>query len=230
MKFALVNEQRQEAQPNLFGACPACGHPMLAKCGKVRIWHWAHKGGRTCDPWWENETEWHRAWKGHFPSEWQEVVHQGHNGEKHIADVKTNQGWVLEFQHSHIKPEERQSRDSFYSKLIWIVDGTRRKRDVTQFRDAWSQGTPVGRNTFLRKVFLDDCALLREWSDSRAAVFFDFGKDLNLFCLIANGKDKLGHVFCFSRGMLINLLRGGNMQDFEALLQDARASTTARGR
>jgi competence protein CoiA len=103
-EYALVNGQRQEAQPNLSGECPNCTGPMVAKCGEVRAKHWAHVGKRICDPWWENETEWHRAWKGQFPADWQEIVHPGENGEKHIADVKTDQGWVLEFQHSHLDP------------------------------------------------------------------------------------------------------------------------------
>ena len=94
MRFALVNGQRQEAQPNLSAKCPTCDQPMVAKCGEVRISHWAHQRTLLCDPWWENETEWHRAWKGQFPESWQEVVHQADNGEKHIADVKTDQGWV----------------------------------------------------------------------------------------------------------------------------------------
>jgi competence CoiA-like predicted nuclease len=105
MKFAKVNGQRQEAQPRLSGNCPGCDGPMVARCGTKRVWHWAHLGERTCDVWWENETEWHRAWKNQFPVGWQEIVHRAENGEKHIADVKTSQGWVLEFQHSPIKSE-----------------------------------------------------------------------------------------------------------------------------
>ena len=112
MKFALVNDQRHEAAPGLSGRCMSCDQAMVAKCGNVKVWHWAHKGRRTCDLWWENETEWHRTWKGRFPENWQEVVHKDDAGEKHIADVKTDQGWVIEFQHSHIKPEERHSRDT----------------------------------------------------------------------------------------------------------------------
>ena len=51
------------------------------------------KGRRFCDPWWENETEWHRAWKDQFPADWQEIVHHAEDGEKHIADVKTDR-WL----------------------------------------------------------------------------------------------------------------------------------------
>ena len=53
-------------------------------------------------------------WKKCFPEEWQEVVHFAEDGEKHIADVKTPSGLVIEFQHSAIKPEEQLSREGFY--------------------------------------------------------------------------------------------------------------------
>lgn len=148
---------------------------MVAKCGEVRVWHWAHKGRLLCDPWWENETEWHRAWKDQFPVHWQEIVHRAGDGERHVADVKTGDGWVIEFQHSHIKPEERRSREDFYRKLIWVVDGARRKRDKAQLIKAWKEGASVGQNSLVRKAFSDACGLLREWAGSNAPIFFDLG-------------------------------------------------------
>src|SRR6516225_529401 len=123
-KFALVNGERQEAKPNLVGKCQVCDAQMVAKCGAERIWHWAHQGKLLCDPWWENESEWHRGWKDRFPVDWQEFRQRADNGETHIADVKTDRGWVIEFQRSYLKPEERHSRNTFYRKLIWVVDGT----------------------------------------------------------------------------------------------------------
>jgi competence CoiA-like predicted nuclease len=119
VKFALVDGERREAQPNLSGKCPTCDQPMIAKCGQLRVSHWAHRTTVLCDPWWENETEWHRNWKDQFPVDWQEFVCRAENGEKHVADVRTDRGWVIEFQHSHIKLEERRSRDTFYRKLVW---------------------------------------------------------------------------------------------------------------
>lgn len=59
MKFVLVNDQRHEAAPGLSGRCLSCDQAMVSKCGNVKVWHWAHKGRRMCDLWWENETEWH---------------------------------------------------------------------------------------------------------------------------------------------------------------------------
>jgi competence protein CoiA len=212
MKFALVNGQHQEAQPNLSGKCPACGHPMVAKCGerRLRIWHWAHKSRRHCDPWWENETEWHRAWKGRFPAKWQESVHRAESGEKHIADVKTDQGWALEFQYSYLKPEERQARNAFYPKLAWIVNGTRRKRDKPQFFEALEQGTPIGQKPLVMRVSLDKCALLREWAGSRKPVFLDFGEGneseaAELWCLFPKIFNRKTYVVPFSLAFFLKL-------------------------
>jgi competence CoiA-like predicted nuclease len=132
MRFALVDGQRREAESGLSGECDGCESALVAKCGEVRVRHWAHRARRNCDPWWENETEWHRSWKARFPDHWQEILHHATDGERHRADVKTAHGWALEFQHSFIKPEERRSREAFYAKLMWVVDGTRRKRDKAQ--------------------------------------------------------------------------------------------------
>lgn len=184
MKFALVKGTRQEAQPKLSGECPGCGGPVLARCGDNRVWHWAHKSRRKCDQWWENETQWHRDWKGQFPDDWQEVVHHADNGERHIADVKTDTGWVIEFQHSCINSEERQSREDFYPKLIWIVNGLRRKRDKTGLLRAWNHcHTQCPKSSPALVVRSTDGALLRDWVGSGAHVFFDLGDDHELWWL-----------------------------------------------
>jgi hypothetical protein len=214
MKFALVNGHRQEAQPNLSGKCPnpSCDRPMVAKCGEVKIWHWAHQGRRSCDPWWEPETEWHRAWKGRFPTDWQEVVHQAETGEKHIADVKTDRGWVIEFQHSYLKPQERRSRDTFYPKLIWVVDGTRRKRDAEKFSAAWHDSSTVGNSQFVRLLHAVDCALFREWADSHASIFFDFGDEQVLWWIASGRPDDSAYVVQFPRAEFIGIHRSDAAQ------------------
>jgi competence protein CoiA len=133
MKYALVCGKKTEATKGAIGFCSGCGSEMIAKCGEVKIHHWAHKGKLHCDHWWEPETEWHRAWKNHFPMDWQEVVYKTEVGEKHIADVQLSNGLVIEFQRSPIDPEERTSRENFYKNMIWVVDGTRLKRDYPRF-------------------------------------------------------------------------------------------------
>jgi hypothetical protein len=124
MRFALISEQRVEAMPGSHAVCAYCGGAMLAKCGDKVTWHWAHSPRRLCDPWWENETDWHRAWKNHFPPSWQEVVHfDPTTEEKHVADVKTAAGLVIEFQNSPMTEDERNSRENFYGSLVWVVNG-----------------------------------------------------------------------------------------------------------
>ena len=112
MKFGLVKNIKLEARKGLVGYCPFCGSELIPKCGNFKIHHWAHKRIKNCDHWWEPETEWHRTWKNHYPTEWQEVQFEDPiSNEKHIADVKTTQDLVIEFQHSHLDPKERKSRE-----------------------------------------------------------------------------------------------------------------------
>jgi competence protein CoiA len=223
MRFALVEGKKVEATKGAKGLCPSCGSEVIARCGEERVDHWSHKGSRTCDPWWETETEWHRAWKGQFPDSWQEVVHLADNGIKHIADVRTERGWVIEFQRSHIKPEERRSRDIFYRKLVWVVDGTRRKRDKAQFAKALNNGTPVSTKPLVRRVLSDECVLLREWAGSHAPIFFDFGGGQALWWLLAGRPDGPAYVAPFSRAVFIEIHRGGVTQvarDFDEFVKD----------
>jgi len=123
MQLALVDNQRVEAFTGGRGTCPTCLSTMIAKCGTRVINHWAHYKKRECDPWWENETQWHRDWKNLFPIECREVNHVAHDGEVHRADIKTPTGIVIEIQHSSITDIERKAREDFYKNLVWVVDG-----------------------------------------------------------------------------------------------------------
>ena len=227
MKFALVNEQRQESQPNLIGECPNCGKPMISRCGELRVWHWAHRGRRHCDSWWENETQWHRDWKGQFPVDWQEIGHRAKDGERHIADVKTDADWVIEFQHSYIKPEERRSREGFYPKLIWVVNGLRRTRDKAVFQRAWNHHytRSQAEDSPGRVVYSDDGALLRDWAGGRSHVFFDLGDEQVLWWLAPNTKKEWAIVARISRADFIEAHRPtitNGASDFDSILERLR--------
>lgn len=89
MRYAIAEHgEKIEATLGAKGKCPGCAAQLIAKCGPVKINHWAHKGKRHCDPWWENENEWHREWKDHFPAALQEICLKDHEAaEKHIAEV-----------------------------------------------------------------------------------------------------------------------------------------------
>ncbi|NND59637.1 MAG: hypothetical protein HKN49_05155 [Gammaproteobacteria bacterium] len=184
MKYAIVNGERSEARRGLVGECPACTSETIAKCGDIYAHHWAHKGRRICDPWWENETEWHRVWKNLFPAEWQEVVHLADDGEKHIADVQTEDGWTIEFQHSLIKPEERISREEFYENLVWVVDGKLRPTYEERFLKSLEYA-PLPIPNFPVARFRDvKGRLLDQWAGRPVHVLIDFGEQKPLWWLI----------------------------------------------
>jgi hypothetical protein len=124
LKYAFIDGIKQEPFPKQKGICCLCGSPTSSKCGNVKVWHWGHKSSKKCDPWWENETAWHRLWKSYFNKDNQEVIHFDENtGEKHIADIKTNNGMVIEIQNSPISEDELRAREKFYGKMIWIING-----------------------------------------------------------------------------------------------------------
>lgn len=176
MRLANLNNERSPPSPGLKGACPACGEQVIAKCGDQRVHHWAHRGKRVCDRWWEPETEWHRNWKLNFPEEWQEVVlRDGQNGEKHIADVRTAHGLTIEFQHSNLRPEECIARETFHGKMVWVVDGLRLKRDLPRFVEGVRELRSVAGNDRVFMHRFPEELFPKTWLGRQAPVYFDFG-------------------------------------------------------
>ena len=171
MRLALVNDVRTEPVPNVRGKCCLCGDDMISKCGQYVRWHWAHKTRITCDPWQESETDWHRYWKDAFPIDCQEVVHiDGRTKEKHIADVKTPAGFVVEVQHSPIAEEEARSREVFYRNMIWIVDA----QHLTGWFSVGMAHDLASCCPMMYQVkWWGSSKLLDKWSKSRVHVYFD---------------------------------------------------------
>ena len=228
MKFALVSGTRQEAQPGLTGECIGCGSPMVARCGEVRIKHWAHKGRIRCNPWWEPETEWHRAWKNQFPSEWQEIVHFSESGEKHIADVKTGEGWVLEFQHSYITPEERAAREDFYKTITWVVDGLRSAQSQNRFLKALERDAFTNRHFPELKAISSKVELLKTWVTSNCHVIFDFGGDL-LWWLFPESDDSWSYLVSIPRHRVMNFHHQPNSTELNSFIEKYTELLSRRG-
>lgn len=210
MQFALVEDVVSEPAPGLKGTCKSCGMQMVAKCGQHVLWHWAHKSGVHCDPWWEPETAWHREWKDQFPRDWHECIHiDDKTGEKHIADVKTDRGLVIEFQHSAMKPEELKSREEFYENMVWIVDGCRGELDLGHFRI--SLGGQISDNPVAHSLqWWGRSKLFDNWIQATKPVFIDFGQS-DLWRLVSfNRTTKRGVVGPIGREYLIEDLTLGN--------------------
>ena len=144
-------------------------------CSGKMLTYWRHKRGETkIDHWGEPETKWHRDWKNHFPEKWQEVIHtDSGTGEKHIADIKTDKGFVIEFQHSAIKPDEIKSREDFYKNMVWVVDGTRFKRDYPRFSKRVNEFRSSVVPGFFYLFFPKE-VFPGNWITSSVPVYFDF--------------------------------------------------------
>lgn len=122
MLYAYLNDgSKILARPEARAVCPECGEEVIAKCGEINIWHWAHKAAAECDLWGEHETAWHLRWKSKWPADRVEVLIEKDNI-KHRADIVTSGGIVIELQHSPISPDEMWQRESFYENMVWLFD------------------------------------------------------------------------------------------------------------
>lgn len=171
MKYALSESgEKIEASKGAIGKCPICKEPLTAKCGRIKVHHWAHKSGTDCDPWTTPETAWHRNWKDCFPKDWQEVLCEVEGStEIHRADVKTPTSLVLEFQHSPIEDEEKIKREEFYQNMLWVVD-LHKKQWINKRTKAIYADDEFGNHCCInaKEVFP------LEWLDRNVFVIFDY--------------------------------------------------------
>jgi len=204
----MLGNQKLEAAPGLFGECPGCQSRVLARCGTQRVWHWAHLGKIACNFEREPETEWHRNWKNDFPVGWREVIRRAENGEKHIADVMTEHGLVIEFQHSHLHPDERVSRESFHPNMVWVVDGTRLKRTWGKF----SQGQQSWRSTHWQGYFIthfpeESFPIEFDFSGLPEMVEYQSPKQKTLWLLLPGRSEGRAVILAVSRQSFIDVAR-----------------------
>lgn len=192
MLFANYNRVKSAAQPNAKGICPLCERGVIARCGEINVWHWAHEKGGSCegDDWHEPETEWHKRWKTIFGDECSEVVIEK-AGIKHRADILTstrrNDQVVIELQNSPISSETIRKREDFYGKrMIWVINGIDFKKnfEIIEDFDHWddeeifTQSRPVEEHNWNQFTFSWRWQYYRRsWEDSKRPVFIDFGDD-----------------------------------------------------
>ena len=99
MRFAIIgNNKHQLPFKRAKGICPACGETVIAKCGSIKVHHWSHQSNSNCK-YKENKGEWHLKWQMQFEDDWQECqIKNPNTNEINIADIKTQNGFVIEFQ------------------------------------------------------------------------------------------------------------------------------------
>jgi competence protein CoiA len=175
MMYAELDGVRSEAHPGATGAtCPICRGPVVAKCGRIVVWHWAHHTRPECDEWAESDSEWHRSWQTVVPAERREVI-MG----RHRADIVTTQGLVVEVQHSNLSVDEIAEREFYYSRMVWIFDAREAVRQE-RLDLRTKQGSAPNYRTFRWKHPRKSIAACR------AQVWLDLGNDLLL---------KLGRIY-----------------------------------
>lgn len=208
MKFALINGVKTEAAKGLTGTCQCCGGVVIAKCGQFKIHHWAHKSLKQCDPWWENETDWHRQWKSYFPVSNQEVIFISPTGEKHIADIYLpDKKCVIEVQSYQIKPEEMKSREDFYNVMIWVVNGCKNEFDKYYFHLSVHEAHT--NDKLLRKInWVGRSKLIARWSNTTKHVYFDFGESVLWHLIEFDTKSKQGLVKAYYKQNFIKFFGG----------------------
>lgn len=146
-------------RPGVLGYCPNCNRTLIAKCGEIKMWHFAHDSLVDCDPWWEPESQWHLQWKSIVRPGSREVVIGNHR-----ADMIGNGGVVVELQHSPLAPSVVREREGFYGNMMWIVDA-KGFRDNVDLRDR------TDFHTFRWKW-------PRRWMNSISKpLYWDFGED-----------------------------------------------------
>lgn len=129
MKYALVNKKKTHIRDVERGALGYdCWFPTydVKACKGHYMQYWKYVDEKPVLPdGYENETDWHSAWKDSLKDEYVEVI-CGENNE-HRADIKTPD-YVIEIQKSSISFDAAKERSIFYSKLnedarmVWVVN------------------------------------------------------------------------------------------------------------
>ncbi|WP_202927957.1 competence protein CoiA family protein [Cyclobacterium roseum] len=160
-------------------------------------------------------------------------------GEKHIADIRSAHGLVIEFQHSPTDPKERETREKFYRNMVWVVDGTRLKRDYPRFLKGKKEFRDTANPEFFLIDYLEDI-FPSGWLRSSVPVIFDFkgiettnnqSEKHKLYCLFPIRKGMYAIlVEITKRAFIITTINGewsrsvGNFIDDERLHSDSLAA------
>ena len=226
MLTALANGEIVRAGTELKDRCLSfrcrdgnCEHPELQLViGRgIRIPHFRHrrKGNCGCS---DGETEWHLSWKSQFENVEVDMGVDPVTGEHNRADAVVGEGFVIEFQHSHIDEKEQSDRERFYTSkgdMVWIVDagGQRDRARLVKARMANRfipyPVPPFNRDGYLRLVE-DDKILPKLWIRRNVGVVFDYGTDMDLlYVLPQRGRNQEAYALCrwFRRDDLVRMLK-----------------------
>lgn len=166
MKYALVEGKKTHIKDAVRGQIGLdCWHKeyQVKACKGHYMQYWKYTDAKPSLPeGYENETEWHAAWKSSIFDECCEVV-CGPESE-HRADIKTDD-YVIELQYSSISYDAVKERTKFYKditnkRVIWIVNAfaAERKGYILRELDSASKGTRfIVKWKYQKKWVVDIC-------------------------------------------------------------------------
>lgn len=239
-RFAIVNGVRldiEDAQRAQHGSCPLCGSRLVAKKGPQKAHHWCHIGkNNLCDDWYQPKGPWHLYWQNKFPKEMQEVIIQK-DSLKHIADIKTNMGIVLEVQYSPMTASEARKREEFYGTMMWVVSMAERERHrnfLEEFEKQKKRLCQTNQSLWsLKKEF--EKVLPSAWVSSNKFIWLDcHGTMLNpesdedLICIAPKVKDDAFRICAqVNRDKFVSMCFDGSILEFERELRERRDAYNA---
>lgn len=166
MKYALVNGRKthiRDVERGTLGYDCWFRTYEVKACKGHYMQYWKYTEDKPVLPiGYENETEWHAAWKAAIKDDFCEVI-CGDNQE-HRADIKTPKQ-VIELQYSGIPFEEVQRRNKFYteltgSRIIWVVNtykAWKNKRIVTTLSKDGRKGELLVQWSYPKRWVVDIC-------------------------------------------------------------------------
>lgn len=106
----------EHLKPGARARCYDCPSILIAKCGEINKWHWAHPGDAICSH--DGEGAWHRAWKQWCANQGAAVESVSH---PHRADVKWPDGRIWELQRTYTDGATIRKREDHYGEqLTWV--------------------------------------------------------------------------------------------------------------
>lgn len=137
--FDQVDGHQVAAQKGLKNVlCGCCKEQVLAKCGEIKIWHFAHEKKSQCEvALYGGMTKWHLEWQERFPEKCREITRE-YFGIRHRADVICN-NTVFECQKKMMPLEVMLERENFWRKagytFYWIFESQK----VDSYGEPWFQ-------------------------------------------------------------------------------------------
>jgi hypothetical protein len=106
----------EHLEPGARAICIDCHSTLIAKCGEINRWHWAHEGRAICSG--EGEGAWHLAWKLWAQQQGAQVEMADN---PHRADIVWPDGTVYECQTNYTDgPTIRKREDHYGDRLTWV--------------------------------------------------------------------------------------------------------------